>query len=415
MFELLLTSGTLFFNDDDDHELPFPEGTPFKGVVRSRDFINGSLLAQRIGLANGEPINDMSGWLHFVEDNGYNIYIAKKPIRKGVSWLDIDTAQFGKEVVINGKTFIVDFLSGMKFANQPALTGNSGGQWNRYMYNVYGGEFADQLPGSRENWGSYTEQMLGIPSKEDGTLVDGSYTYVKETTSSETGGHITRGVNYPPTEGIPNVMGVWFGGGGNNELNYAWRPMLFEKGGVPPIPQTPFKGEVSQSSFITLTDLQTKTGYSGGALLHPDTPWIKIVDGSGKTMYFPKQPFINNIDRVELNTAGVVDGSMIIDIGGANYKVRLMTGRDGDPSSTVGGEWLEWMTNLTDGTWGFYTDAELGGPYPTPGGMTHIRELHGDGNWGLCGYPGMLGAWYQIVGTGADPAYGWRPVLELVP
>jgi hypothetical protein len=397
----------------DDSDLPFPAGTPFKGVVHASNFINGAQLATQIGLVNGVPINSDAGWLHFIEDNGYNVYIAKKPLRAGVTWQQIDTAQTGKEIIIGGKTFLVTFITGLKTAGMPAVIGNSGGQWNRYIYNVYGGEFASALPADRLNWGSYTEKMLGIPLLTEGISVMASFNYVKETSSSASGAHITRGMTYPTAAGKPNVLGVWYGAPSNGEMNYGWRPLLYEKGTTPPVPITPFKGEVAQADLITLAALRTATGYAGGTSLNPTAPWMMIVE-NGKTFYFPKAPLLMTMSREQLNAAGLVDGSKVITIAGKQYKVRLMTGRDTAVNSTSGGEWLRWMTNLTDGTWATYPTADLGGPYPMNGGMTHVWDRHGDNNWALSGYPGFLGAWYQILGSAADPAYGWRPVLELI-
>lgn len=413
MIEHLLVNGPTT-PVSDDSELPFPAGTPFKGVVSARNFITGNTLASQIGLSLGTPINSDAGWLHFIEENGYEIYIAKKPLRAGVAWQTINVAQSGKEIILGGRTFLVDFLTGMRNSDISAVIGNAGGQWQRYMLNVYGGELASALPETRENWGSYTEEMLGIPKLSAGYNVPGCFNYVKESVSNDGGAHACRGTVYPVNSSTPNVMGVWYGAPSNGEMNYGWRPMLYLKGTSPPIPDTPFKGEIPQSSFITLTDLQTATGYSGGTALNPDTPWMMIVE-NGKTCYFPKTPFVSTMTREQLNAAGVVDGSKVITIAGKQYKVRLMTGRDTAVNNTSGGEWLRWITALTDGTWAVYTNAALGGPYPTNGGMTHVWDRHGDGNWALSGYPGMLGAWYQPAGSAADPAYGWRPVLELIP
>lgn len=230
MFELFL-SLVGSEEEDDDHDLPFPPDTPFKGVVQSRDFINGSTLASRLDLVDGIPINTNSGWLHFIESNGYNIYIAKKPLRYNIGWTSINAAQTGKELVIGDKTFVVEFISGMDADNLSAIAANAGGAWNRYIYNVYKGERYTEIP-DRQEWGIYTEQMLGIPLEADGAVPDASYCWVKDPVSN--GGHATRGVSYNNAT-VPNVMGVWYGGDGDIGNHYAWRPMLVEKGTVPPV------------------------------------------------------------------------------------------------------------------------------------------------------------------------------------
>lgn len=105
----------------DNSDLPFPAGTPFKGVVSAKNFIDGVQLADQIGLVAGLPVNKDAGWLHFIEDNGYNIYIAKKPIRYNLTWEHINTAQLGKEIIIGGKTFLVEFMSGMRLPRPSRL------------------------------------------------------------------------------------------------------------------------------------------------------------------------------------------------------------------------------------------------------------------------------------------------------
>jgi hypothetical protein len=413
MFELLL-SPRQFAMEEDDHDLPFPAGTPFKGVVRSSDFIDGITLANRINLVEGTPINNNSGWLHFVEDNGYNIYIAKKPLRQQLNWSAINTAQTGKEIVLGGKTFVVEFITGMKTENMSAVPDNAGGAWNKYIYNIYGGERANELP-ARENWGSYTENMLGLPITNAGATVPGTYSWVKETVANGTAAHATRGVVYPGVT-VPNVMGVWYGSenDGINAAHYAWRPMLVEKGTSPPQPVTPFKGEVAQTSLITATDLATAVGLTAGTVTNAGTPWLMIVE-NGITYYLAKTSMRHTVTKEQLIAANIVNGSKTIQIGGKTYKVRLMTGRDAATSNTVAGEWLHWYTNLTDGTWAFYTTTDLitGTGAANNGQLPLVQENDTRGH-AANGYPNLMGAWYQNPNV-TNAGYGWRPVLELVP
>ena len=396
----------------DDSDLPFPLGTPFKGVVRSSDFITGSGLASQLGLTAGVPINDNSGWLHFVEDNGYNIYIAKKPLRCALNWASIDSAQTGKEIVIGGKTFVVEFIRGMK-----NLTGNgstpadAGGAWNRYLYNVYGGELEAALPSAREKWGSYTEKMLGLSSVSE-SAIPGSYTYVLE---SGTGGRYnTRGG--PGSETMPTIMGVWWGDVTNSQMHYGWRPMLVEKGTVPPVPTTPFKGEVAQADFITADALATEVGLGGTSTTTASTPWFKIIE-NGITYYLAKTSWRKAVVKETMASLGIVTGTKTVMIAGKTYKVRLMTGRVGNPSTVVGGEWLRWYTALTDGTWANYTATDLatGTLAVTDGTMVHVQEADGRvaGAQAANGYGGLMDGYYANSNQQHD-AYGWRPVLELV-
>lgn len=415
MQELLLSSMKII-EDEDDHDLPFPAGTPYKGVVRSRDFITGQSLASRIDLVMGIPINDGAGWLHFVEDNGYNIYIAKKPLRYGLSWEGINTAQTGKEITLQGKVFLVEFITGMKTEDLSATAANAGGGWNRYIYNLYAGERAGELPPSRLNWGSYTETMLGIPLESLGAIPQAGFSWVKERAS---GGHATRGVSYTNAT-VPNVMGVWYGlpggGDGDGSVHYAWRPMLVEKGTTPPVPDTPFKGEVPQSEFITEADLSAAVGVTTGQAINANTPWLKIVQ-NGVTYYWPKTSLRGAVLREDLDALNLVTGNTTVVIGGDTYKVRLITGRAEPQTDVLGGEWIDWMTNLTSGDWAPYTTTELatGTGGASNGELVLTQEIHGNGGWAANGYPNLLGSgWYQIAGA-TNIGYGWRPVLELVP
>jgi hypothetical protein len=410
--QLLIISG--FESDvNDDHDLPFPTGTPFKGVVRAKNFITGDALADEIGLVQGISINSNAGWLHFVEENGYNIYLAKKPLRFNLGWPSINNAQLDKEIVLDGKTFNVEFITGMRRDGLPALKGNAGGAWNRYIYNVYGGERADELPNTRLNWGSYTEAMLGIPLDSAGATPLASFCWVKELDS--TGGHATRGVSYSDAN-VPNVMGVWYGGQDDIAIHYAWRPMLVEKGTFPPVPVTPFKGEVAQADFITFSDLATAVGVTEGTPLNTDAPWLKIELGE-TTYYWPKASIRGSVLRETLNTLNLVTGDTTVIIGGLTYKVRLIKGRDAAQSDVIGEEWLEWLTHLTNGDWAEYSTAQLvtGTGGTGNGELVLTQELAANGFWAANGYPTLLGSgWYQSTGATHD-GYGWRPVLELVP
>jgi hypothetical protein len=419
MIEALLFKGS-DAGEEDDHDLPFPAGTPFKGVVRSKDFITGTNLAAQIGLTDGIPVNNESGWLHFVEDNGYNIYIAKKPIRYALPWSAVDTAQTGKEINLLGKTFIVDFMTGMaaNFLN-PENPVNAGGQWNRYMYNVYDGERVDELPASKEVWGHYDSHMLGIPlGSEDKLTTLGAMSHVKNPISGgQGGGHALRGVQYPGTS-PPNIMGVWYTNPPDMADFVGWRPMLYEKGTTAPIPVTPFKGE---ATLITATDLAAAIGLVDGTVLNDDSTWLKFVD-AGKTFYIAKKTLMVNITHEQLDAVGAVYGSKTIVIGGLTYKVRLMTGLNADPGDAAGGEYSNYLMRVTNlytpigDAWGAYdpgTDLGWGGGAGS-GELSILQEIYTPyGGWATRGYPGFDGIWYQIPNT-THAGYGWKPVLELV-
>jgi hypothetical protein len=422
MLEALLTSRPSA-EEQDDHDLAFPAGTPFKGVVRSRDFINGTTLATRIGLTAGTAINNESGWLHFVEDNGYNIYIAKKPLRHALTWASIDQAQQGKEIILGGKTFLVDFMTGMAGQGlDPGTPSNGGGQWNRYMYNIYNGERVAELPVTKENWGPYDSHMLGIPlGSEDKLTTPGAMSHVKEVIAGgQGGGHALRGVQYPGTT-PPNIAGVWYTNPEDVGFFIGWRPMLYEKGTSPPVPVTPFKGEVLAADFINATALAAAIGLVPGTVTNNTSPWLKFID-NGKTFYMPKMSIRNNITHEQLEALGAVKGTKTIVIGGLTYKVRLMTGLTADPGSVGGGEYNDYFTRVTNqytpigNAWASYTMTDIGWTGSTGNNeLTLIQEFNASyGGWATRGYPGFGGVWYQIANT-THAGYGWRPVLELVP
>lgn len=425
MQELLLASSKHQV-EEDDHDLPFPAGTPFKGVVRSSDFINGPTLAQRIGLTEGTPINNDSGWLHFVEENGYNIYIAKKPLRQQLSWEAINTAQTGKEIILAGKTFVVEFISGLYQDNVPANTANAGGAWNRYMYNVYKGDRYTSLPASKQDWGPYTGPMLGIPVTSSATEAPpGTFCWVKEVTTSSANGHATRGISYNNAS-VPNIMGVWYGdaGAGSQHLHYAWRPMLVEKGTTPPPEEniTPFKGLVPASSFITGTALATAMGitYTGDQVINDNVNWMKIEDGTG-IRYIAQKSILCRMHWLALQAANVHNGTKTITIGGKQYKVWMLSG-------AAGGDWDKYMYYVYDGAvttaipplpplrdrWARFTDLELnistGGV--EPGTFTLVRDVSVTG-YDVRGYPNITASFNSQDSD--HVAYGWRPMLIEVP
>lgn len=424
MQEQLLSSVSRH-DEEDDHGLSFPAGTPFKGVVRSKDFINGLQLASAIGLTAGVPMSANPGWLHFIEDNGYEIYIAKKPLRNKLFWTDINNAQKSKSVVINEREFNVQFMSGAIADPTGITTADPGGDWNRYLYNVYGGVRAGELAG-KLNWGPYTEAMLGI---QVGTVTDvpGVGSWCKEAVSGVTGGYLSRG-RYPQG-GVPNIAAMWYGRQSDVEAAvgfvYGWRPMLVLKGTSPPVEVTPFKGEVAQADFITFANLlatvQTSTSkVLNGTAINQTEPWLKF-EWNGKTLYTPKKQIRQSVQKTELTAMGIVAGSTTVVIAGKTYKVRLMTGNLNDVSS----EWNNLIYRIysgsenaaNKGTWAKYTATDLGLEPGTSGGkLAHCQGTYSGGFPDLTrgGYSGggVVGEWYQAAAT--NPGYGWRPLLELV-
>lgn len=402
----------------DNSDIPFPAGTPFKGIARSANFIYGDALATLVGLSAGAPMNVDGGWLHFIEDSGLELYIAKKPIRCAATYEQIMAAtnNGAKEVSILGETYICRLMTGAISTTANAVPANAGGEWNRYMYNVYDTTDRAGIP-SALLWGNYTRTMLGLAAPSGTDLSDGVFTICAETLAN---GYCLRGNDWQNSSGGYPIKGIWNMPPNNPQVYYGWRPILVKKSSIPP---TPFRGEVLAANFIDGPSLLTAIGVVGASktALTPQSPWLKFVD-NGKTFYIAKKCLYGGILREELHTAGAVYGTKEIVFGGNRYKVRLMKGVTTDPGATAGGEYTDyfsrcttfWQGNVAD-RWANYTGADVGWSNSTSNGdLTLCQEANSaSGGWVTRGYPGFLGVWYQIANT-THVGYGWRPVLELV-
>lgn len=411
MLEALL-SKKAGVNAADDSDIVFPGGTPFKGVTRAVDLIDGQGLATLLGLTSGIPINNSAGWLHFIEDNGgLELYIAKKPLRYSIGWEQLQAEANGKTVNINGVDYVCRLLTGAN-ADPAADTEARGGEWDRYMYNVYNGERRAELPGGTPVWGNYTAAMLGIGTYDNDTT-DGVMSLCKEAMSSV--GHVLRGVKWNRTD-IPNIMGMWYQVSNTPQTYHGWRPVLVKKSTIPAIP---YKGLVQAADFISGSGLAALVGYTEGTLANDDVPWMKFVTSDGRTRYIPQRPIRFSVTWEALNALNLVLGK-VFTIGGKSYRVRLMTGAKTDPSDTapesMGGEWTELMTPVHDGTWASFTTAELGAGEGTPynGNLTLLKETYTGGGHLTRGYGGFNDLWYQIPNS-THEGYSWRPILEEIP
>ncbi len=417
---LMLGSDTV----EDDSELPFPAGTPFKGIVKANTFITGDTLAQQIGLSAGMSFNSNAGWLHFIEDNGLELYIAKKPLRYKLHWSDINAAQSGKELTINGDVYIVRFLTGTISDPAPITDSQAGGEWNRYMYNVFKGEGWDSIPGKLD-WGPYTNSMLGIQRASEGAFVLGSGQWVQEAAQGQANGYVTRGRS--GGSGVP-ITSVWYGRPSDVDaaqgVVYGWRPVLVKKSSIPP---SPFLGEVPGADFITatalVTRLQSESGMTiAGTAKNNDTAWLKYLY-KGKTLYMTKKPIRHSVVAGNLRDLGIFTGTRTLVINGQTFKVRV-------PSGTVNedNEWNNLIYRVYGGTedvpnkgeWARYSNIDLDqNPGTTLGNMCLCQGYYSTpSNQNILtrgGYPtGIAGQWYQTSNGATNTGYAWRPILELV-
>lgn len=153
-------------------------------------------------------------------------------------------------------------------------------------------------------------------------------------------------------------------------------------------------------------------------------PWLKFARW-GKVLYIAKQSIGRNISWNDLNAAGLVDGSRIIEIAGKRYKVRLMRGTSNDPENN---EWndLIYRVHYQDPTktfWETFTDADLGlggtggTPYYRAGSFVMMQEEVNASVITIRG-GGLDGATLTLTGnlpkTSSHETYGWRPVLEYI-
>lgn len=414
MFETLLGAGKKQ-GAADNSDLPYPAGTVYKGIARAQNFITGDQLASAIGLTSGTSVNSDAGWFHFDETDtgGRDLYIAKKCIRISATYTQIQAAIKGgyKEVTINNQVYVVQLMKATDKSAGTHVDSDAGGDWNKYLYPIYGGNERSSLPANTPVWGSYTEAMMGMPVTHQ-TTVNESQTICREPDPS--GGRAVRG--YSSNANTPNIMGLWYMASDDTvHPALGFRPMLVRKD---TLPVTPFKGEVAQADFITFNDLYTALGMTtanAGSPIpeHVNEPWLKFVTASGNTRYFPKKSIRYNLTREQLNTLGLVTGKLI-SFGGNTYRVRLFLGRVADPSQTVGKEWSELIGPISDGTWAAYSAADLrtGTGGNALGELAIVQENDGRG-WATNGYPGILNGFYMNANQ-TNTGYGWRPIVELV-
>lgn len=403
MFEIMLSSA-LNVGLPDNSDLPFPSGTPFQGVVRSSDFITGTALASAISLTQGTSINNDAGWLHFIETSGLELYIAKKPLRYNVTWEELNTRQSATEVTIGGVVYVVRFLTGMTNTNLPVTPANRGGDWNRYMYNVYGGQYKAQLPAGTLDWGPYTDYMLGLAATRL-SQDPASHSIVAEPVTN--GGHATRGVSWTDSTD-PNIMGLWYITPNTPQVWYAWRPVLIKKS---TLPQIPYKGLVAAASFITPSALSTLVSYSTGTLMDDATPWMHFIEDDGKEVYVAQKAIRDKCTRTSLNTAGLGNtaNGKTVTIGGKQYKCRLLT--EAEWNRYMYGVYNNGTVSVNTLNWASYTNAQLTvcGGGVIAGGLSHTY----DGT--TRGYPNISTAWATNDGSPGTSGYAWRPILELIP
>ena len=185
------------------------------------------------------------------------------------------------------------------------------------------------------------------------------------------------------------------------------------------VPDLVFKGISNLISSSALTSLVRVTQGSQ----HKATPgWLHFED-KGKTLFVAKNSLRNNVTWNHLNSLGAVFGTKVVEIEGKQYKVRLMTGGNGDPASGPGGEWDRLMYAISKDRPADYqgprlaefipADLEYGFQSAIYSTLCQETQAGSTGNCIRRGRDNLT--WYDVFAknTGGNTIM-WRPVLELI-
>ena len=211
----------------------------FFGEVSSSELITGDALASLVGISQGTSQHSTAGWLKFAW-KGKILFIAKKPIRKSISWDAINTAKcvYGdsgdKRVEIGGLTYKVRLMRALEPSNNPKTvasddrgTINHYSEWNRLMCQIheqaidkswdYPNNIEDDIGILRHNLGSGSQGMYSDSDLLLRGLGTGMASWCQEMGKS-TSDRLLRGwygVSYSET---------WSSSSDNSA--YGWRPVL---------------------------------------------------------------------------------------------------------------------------------------------------------------------------------------------
>lgn len=175
--------------------------------------------------------------------------------------------------------------------------------------------------------------------------------------------------------------------------------------------------------LVNGTTLATLSGLgSVGTSVNPSAGFLAF-EQHGKEFFVARQPIRRSISWNQLNAVGAVDGTRVVTIDNKQYKVRLMTGGNGDPSSGAGGEWNEYMyavsanrpANYDGPVLADYTLAQLGIGDGSNAISTLCKETHIN-SAANCVRRGRDNLTYYaaIPKNDAGTLVYWRPVLEAV-
>lgn len=138
----------------------------FLGEVPAAELINSNGLSSLLGFGKGTLMNTNEPWLHFI-DGGKELFIAKRPLRYGMSWTQLKSANLiygDRTVTIGGKQYRVRLIKGVD--NDPFTSSNEHSQnteWNRLLYPI-----CTDRPAGYPEWASYTSAQLGMGVSQTG-------------------------------------------------------------------------------------------------------------------------------------------------------------------------------------------------------------------------------------------------------
>lgn len=174
--------------------------------------------------------------------------------------------------------------------------------------------------------------------------------------------------------------------------------------------------------LITGVALASLVGMTAGTSINSPVGFMKFAR-KGKELFVATRPLRSSISWNQLNAINVITGNKVVEINGVSYKVRLLTGGNGDPSSAAGGEWNELMYAVCSGRPASYVGPKLAELSETTlwiGDGSNIRStLCQETQGGVpanCIRRGRDNTQYYagLPKTDNGTTVYWRPVLERV-
>ncbi len=200
-------------------------------------------------------------------------------------------------------------------------------------------------------------------------------------------------------------------------------------------------GEVASADLIDGTALAALVGLSAGTAQESTSGWLKFAL-NGKVLFVAKRPLRHTVSWNQLDQAGVVYGKEVT-IGTDRFLVRLIRGANSDPTVgqtgydmplTHGSEWNRLMYHVHDGVHGNNSNT-MASEGITVGDFAQYADADlfvrtGNGRLTICqeristidsvdrlyrGHNGISSSGAVNATQTPSIAYGWRPVLELIP